>query len=414
MRRLLPLLILAGLAGCSSRARDNPFDPRNPNTHGAPAGFLALADDGRVDLTWAPVFATSFSGFKLYRETETETTFRAITGLLPPITTHYSDVGLLNGLTHRYRLVYVFPTEGERGTAEDEATPGPTRPWVADAGAGQLIRLTPDGRHVSTVRGGFSYPSAIAADPVSGWVWISDNAAGVVTILNPWTGTTTAVPGLLGPSTVALNATDHSGWVCDETAGTVFHFDPNGNVLANPLNPIQVPIGVAVDPNDGSVWIAERGASRLRHYSASSVLLGSVTIDRPSRVAVDSVTKEVWVTSFESRQVSRVSSAGAVDKTIGGFGGPIGIAVDSRRGLVWVADAGADQVWILTRAGDTQSKLGGFSEARDVSVDPVTGDGWIAAPGAGQVARISSAGVLVRLLGGFNTPVAISVDPGVR
>src|SRR5262249_58397349 len=115
-------------------------------------------------------------------------------GLLPPSATRYSDVGLLNGLTHFYRLVYVFP-EGERGVAaEDVATPGPTRPWVADAGAGQVLRLTPDARHVAAIRSGFDYPSALAIDPVSGWVWISDNAAGVVAILNPWSGAMTTLP----------------------------------------------------------------------------------------------------------------------------------------------------------------------------------------------------------------------------
>ena len=109
MRRLLPLLIALALAGCSHRERDNPFDPSNPNTHGGPANFVALAEDGRVELQWTPVLDASFSGYRLYRRTDAETTFRSLSGLLPPSAIHYSDVGLLNDLAHHYRLVYVFP-----------------------------------------------------------------------------------------------------------------------------------------------------------------------------------------------------------------------------------------------------------------------------------------------------------------
>ena len=44
MRRVAALLTVALLAaGCSERARLNPFDPANPDTGGQPAGFVAIA-----------------------------------------------------------------------------------------------------------------------------------------------------------------------------------------------------------------------------------------------------------------------------------------------------------------------------------------------------------------------------------
>jgi len=412
MRALLPLLILGLLAGCSSRARDNPFDPQNPNTHGGPAGFVAVAGDGRVELQWTPEFAAGFSGYRLYRQAGADTTFRPITNLLAPGTTHYSDVGLLNGLDHHYRLVYVFP-EGERGIAEDVATPGPTRPWVVDSGAAALYRLSPDARHIAAVRGGFSYPSSVAADPVSGIVWISDNGAGNLVMLNPWTGVLVTLTNFDGPSTLALDSRTHDVWMCDESNNTVYEFSSAPNQVGIPLDPIDTPIGVAVDPVDGSVWIAERGGNRIRHYDTGHTLLGSVDLDRPSRVAVDSLTRSVWVTSFESHQVFRVT-AGEPVKTIGGLQGPIGIAVDSRRGNVWVADALGSAVLLLDRTGKLLATVQSVGAARDISVDPVTGDAWVAAPGSGAIFRISASGTSVRRLGGFDSPVGIAVDPGVR
>jgi DNA-binding beta-propeller fold protein YncE len=412
MRALLSLLILGLLAGCSSRARDNPFDPQNPSTHGGPAGFVAVADDGRVELQWTPEFAAGFSGYRLYRQAGADTTFRPITNLLPPGTTHHSDIGLLNGLDHHYRLAYVFP-EGERGIAEDVATPGPARPWVVDSGSAALYRLTPDARRIAAVRGGFSYPSSVAADPVSGLVWISDNGAGNLVQLNPWTGTLVTLTNFAGPSTLALDPSTHDVWMCDESHNTVYEFSPAAIQVGSPLDPIDTPIGVAVDPVDGSVWICERGGNRIRHYDAGHTLLGSVDLEGPSRVAVDSVTRSVWVTSFGSRQVFRVT-AGVRDRTIGGLGGPIGIAVDSRRGKVWVADALGNAVLLMDRTGALLARVENVGAARDISVDPVTGDAWVAAPGSGAIVRISTSGTSVRRLGGFDSPVGIAVDPGVR
>jgi streptogramin lyase len=413
LRPLLLLLIVAGLAGCSSRDRANPFDPNNPDTRGGPAGFAALADNGWIELVWNPVPGTALSGFRLYRKTEIDLVYRVIAEL-PPTASRFSDVGLLNGLRHGYRLVFLFP-EGERGTpAEDFATPGPVRPWVVDGSLGAVLRVTPDARHVAYSRGGFVFPVAVAADPVSGSVWISDNGAGSVSVLNPWTGSILTTPGLVGPSSVAVDPSDHRAWVCDESDRTLYHFESSGALVGTPIEPIETPLGVTIDPVDRSVWVAERGGNRLRHYSPDHVLLGSVTVDRPSRVAVDSVTRAVWVTSFENGQVLRVTPAGVVDRTFSGYRGPIGIAIDPRRGRIWVADALANEVVLLDRAGNVITRAPGIAETRDVAIDLTTGEAWAVAPAAGEVVRISPGGAVMLRLGNLRRPVGISVDPGVR
>lgn len=415
MRRLLPLLVLAALAGCSHRDRTNPFDPSNPATGGGPSGLVALAGDGRVDLRWDPVSGATLAGYRLYRKTAAETSFRALSALLPPVTTRYADVGLLNGLDHVYRLVFVFEGEGERGRSADEiATPGSARPWVTDADLGELARITPDGRHVAFALPGLSAPNSVAADPSNGLVWVSDGLAGRVVVLNPWTGATVTIPGLVSPAALALDVAGHTAWVCDERDRTLYHFDTSGTPVGTPIEPIDTPIGVAIDPADRSVWVAERGASRVRHYGENHALLGSTAVDRPSRVAVDSLTRNPWVTSFASRQVFQLDPAGAVVRAIPGFQGPIGVAVDARRGRIWVADALANQVVALDRAGTVLFRSGGISEVRDVSVDPWSGEVWAVAPGTGEVVRLSPAGTILRRLGGFRQPLGVSVDPGIR
>src|SRR5262245_20649826 len=112
MRLFVALLALLALAGCSNRERANPFDPKNPNTRGSPGGFTAIANDGFVELHWAPAAGTGLVGYHLYRRSPADT-FVALTGLLSPSLTGYRDRGLLNGVTYTYRLTFVFADIGE-------------------------------------------------------------------------------------------------------------------------------------------------------------------------------------------------------------------------------------------------------------------------------------------------------------
>jgi len=409
-RRVL-LLAIAALAmpACSERERANPFDPRNRATRGAPVGFVALAGDGRADLSWQAVQGQGLVGYQLFRRTAEQSAYQPLSNLIAPTTSRYSDLGLRNGLDHTYRLYYVFDTGLGDRPAEDTATPGRVKPWVVDGVLGTLSRLTPDGRHLAFVRSGFVGPTGVGVDSTNGTVWVSDGFGGSLTVLDPTTGLTTSLPGLVLPSALAVNSIDHSAWVCDEGGDAVIHFDRSLTQIGL-LEPIQTPDGVAVDPRDGSAWICERGANLVRRYRPDHGLLWSVAVDRPSRVAVDSLTGRGWVTSFESGRVFRVSESGSVDQIIPGFAGPIGVSVDPRRGRIWVCDARGNEVIVLDRAGSAVFRTGGLSQVRDLAVDVETGEAWAAVPGSGEVVRLSPAGQVMRRLGGLQGPYAVAVD----
>jgi DNA-binding beta-propeller fold protein YncE len=415
MRLVAAVLVAAAIAGCSDRERANPFDPKNPNTRGAPSNLVAMAGDGRVDLTWDAASGVGFVGFRLYRKTPLDTAYAPLSGVLAPATTTYQDVALLNGLEHRYRLLFVFD-DGERGpAAEDVATPGRARPWLVDGSRGRLYRITPDGRRVAAEFGGFVAPAAVAVDSVRGHVWLSDALAGRVAAIDPATGVTVSIPGLVTPSSLAVDPLDRVTWVCDEDGSKLWAFDPAGNPVGAPIEPLELPLSVAVDVFDRSVVVCERAGSRLRRYAPDHSLLATLTVDRPSRVAVDSVTRRAWVTSFEAGTLTRVPpSFTAIELTIPGFEGPIGVAVDPKRGTIWVADAVAGEVVALDRTGAVLFRVGGLPEARELAADPETGDLWVVVPGSGELVRISATGQVLHRLGGFAQPLGIAVDPGRR
>lgn len=134
----------------------------------------------------------------------------------------------------------------------------------------------------------------------------------------------------------------------------------------------------------------------------------------PSRVAVDSLTREGWITSYENGTVTHLAFNGSPFPPVTGFTSPLGVAVDSRRGRIWIADPGASRVVALQRDGSQEFQVTGLSDAGELSVDLATGDAWVVLGRPGELVRISPAGVVLRRLGGFRSPIAVSVDPGGR
>jgi DNA-binding beta-propeller fold protein YncE len=410
-RRPLLALALSLLAGCSDRQRSNPLDPNNPATQGAPIGFSAKASDHSVALDWVSIPRGEIIGFQLFRRVTGETTFTAISAVLPTAAASYSDVGLLNGIDHEYRLYYVF-TDGLHGKpASDVATPGAARPWVTDFSSRSVLRLTPDARRVGlTDFGGYQSPGNIDVDPAREHVWICDTFAGRLFRLKPSINEHVTINTVNEPVDVAVDPGTGDVWVCDQGQGAVLRFGEDGNV--SPLlriGDLLTPLAVAVDPNDGSIWVCERDGSMVRHFDTNGVPLSGTPLGNPSRVAVDSLTRSAWVTSFTQGRVVRYDAGGTARDTVGGFSGPIGIAVDSRLGIVWVADAAANRVVALDRLGDQLFALGGLSQAREIGLDRATGQVWVTLPGAGAVALITPAGQVVRRVIGLSQPYDVAV-----
>lgn len=413
MRRLAAFLI-AGLAlagaGCATRERANPFDPGNQGTQGRPAGFVALATDGTVELQWLRVATEGLLGYRLERRAAADTAYRLIATIASPTAIAYTDRGLLNGADHAYRLSYIFETGGLSPPAEDVATPGPAVPWVADGGFGRLSRLTADGRRVAEDRTGFVEPGAVAVDTITGDVWMSDGDGARVWLLRPATGVTVSIPM---PGTPGDLAVDHGGlgvWVGLENGGMVRHLDGDGDPLGS-IGGLGTPLGVALDASDGTVWVCERDSNRVRHHDPETGILSSADIGSPSRIALDGVTGEAWVTSYTNRRVLRLTPAGAVDLTLTSFGGPVGLAVDARRGRIWIADLGLDRVVALARDGSVEFTVGGLDAARAVALDVETGEAWVACEGSGEIVRIGPTGTVLRRMDAFGRASGIAVDP---
>ena len=424
MRLLKPALALAAIllsaltAGCGQRPRANPFDPSNPVTGGRPAGFVALAGNGQVQLEWQPANAAGLVGYQLFRKLAVDTTYVPITGTIPSTSSRFGDFQLANGIEHDYRLYYVFDRGLGNLPAEDIATPGPLEPWVTDFGRGALARLTADGRHVeSWVPFGvpatqIGVPIDVISDPANGVVWVS-TSSGPLVVYSPGTDTKLNITRPGSPGALALDPVDHTAWLCDDVDQSVYHFHADGSPASpGQLTGFQNPLDIAADPGDRSVWVCERDGNRIDHFAADGSGRVFATVLAPSRVAVDSLTHEVWATSLTRGRVYRINANTALGDSFTFAPGPVGIAVDGRRGRIWVADPTIGTVFAAHRDGSVEFQLAGLGAPREVTVDPATGDAWVALLNPGRVARISAAGKLLTTATGLDQPLNLSLGAG--
>jgi len=416
MRRSIALLILAaslGLAGCSQRERSNPFDPGNPATGGRPEGFDAVAGFSVVRLAWAPRPDLEIDGYQVTRLAPGDSLWRSFGGPLPPESWQFLDTAVQNGRRYRYRLDFVVAGLPLGRPAEDEATPGPLRPWVADPGAGQVVRLSPDGRDVTMVEERFGAAGRIAVDPEDGFVWASAAADGLVWGLDPLSLQARSIPGVASPDAMALSPFDNSVWVCDR-AGGVSHFRRDGTSPTPGRIPLlDDPIAIATCALDGSLWVCERGGQRVRHFSALGVPLSATFVESPSRVAVDSLSRVAYVTSYLAGWIWRIAESGQKIDSTGVAQGPIGIALDRLRGRVWVADEYGGRVLGLDLGTlAVEVTVTNVGAPYDLAVDRATGEVWVVARTDGAVIRLAPDGTRLDVRTGFSDPVEIRLDPG--
>jgi len=143
------------------------------------------------------------------------------------------------------------------------------------------------------------------------------------------------------------------------------------------------PSGVAIDPTNGTVYVANNGSASVSAISAATnkvtATIGVGT--NPVGVAVDPVTHSVWVAD-NAGAVSEISDAtNTVTHTIrategAGLGNPYGIVADSAIGTVYFTDNVTGATWQVNEATDAEGLAyqspGGNSTG--IAIDSATGN----------------------------------------
>jgi sugar lactone lactonase YvrE len=374
---LAGLAVLVHLtAGCETRSRTNPFDPRNPDTGGTPPLLHALADSGSVDLSWELGAFRDVRGVRVLRRPEggAEAVAFSFSEIGPGAVV---DRGLANGNTWSYRLEVDAPS-GLLSSAVVVATPGGSAPWMGDAAGGGVVRLTPDGRGVRfrVEPGRVVVDLAMEGD---GSFWAADYENGAV-VASDREGRRRAVFGLSGVSTLAVDAADGRLWVGSFDERVVFYKERDGRTIWADSSAGMVE-RVRAAPGGGA-WVASRdhAVSFLRE---GAVLFRARDLVRPAGLAVDA-SGRAWVTDRGDGTVYRYAPGGLLrEKSGASFNSPRDADSDGSGG-VWIADPGRGGVVHLD-SSLRETAFVACSDAQAVAWDAPNRRLWVCRPSIGRV-----------------------------
>jgi DNA-binding beta-propeller fold protein YncE len=224
---------------------------------------------------------------------------------------------------------------------DGQGAPVRTWGWGVRDGAEALQVCTSD--CVSGVAGGgtgqFSSPHGVAVNGSTGDVYVMDRDNQRVQQFDADGGFVRAWGWGVADDSEAFQVCDAPGPCQAGLAGS-----GDGQFAGSGASP-----GVAVDPSDGSVYVADPGNNRIQKFDASGAFLtafgvagtgdGEFGPGSPERIAVDS-TGDLFATDPANQRVQRFNSGGVFEQIFGtdlaGETAPVDVQVDTADGHVFV------------------------------------------------------------------------------
>ena len=227
--------------------------------------------------------------------------------------------------------------------------------------------------------GAGSYPDAVGVDPgtTDGTVYVGDLGNGTVSVIDEATNTVTAtINAGTGPGAVGVDPATDTVYVANEFGNTVSVIDGATNTVTATIGVGNFPTGVAVNPATNTVYVAaEFGAGTLSVIDgATNTVTATITLGTfTDAVGVNPVTNTLYV-AIGSGTLSVIDGAtNTVTATIGVGGGPVAVGVDPATNTVYVSNEFGFNVSVIDGATHTLAAtvgVGSFPAA--VGVDTAT------------------------------------------
>jgi DNA-binding beta-propeller fold protein YncE len=232
----------------------------------------------------------------------------------------------------------------------------------------------------------------------------------------------TKIAGFSQPLSISINPNDGSAWIADTDAIRVKKISATGKVLITIDKGFSTnPISVAVDPNDGSCWMAT--ATTLFKYSSEGKQISTKEGFNEPALIVNPKNSELWIADSNNSRVVKMSSDGNQLGVfaIEGITQPKSISVNPDDGTCWVLDPFTMTVVKLSPDGKPLTKAsvspaGGATMATSVSASS-DGGCWVAIivdftkPNQDIVMKLSSDGKQTGSYAGFAMPSTVCFDP---
>ena len=366
-------LIILLFAGCNSRERNNPLDPKNPLSEGKPAAPFITAIKDSVGVSWSHLRFTNATGFNLYRRLDGETAFQLIASL-PSYIFAYWDTRCEYEKNRWYKISV---STGEFESLLSDAVqirPGPTYLWIADASKGTVTKYSHDGRYRLFQVYGFTEPTNIAADTANNLIWVSDI----------W---------------------DHR----------IKRIDRGGTIINEAISLLGIS-DFAFDIEDDMVWATSFSADAVARFN----LLGAKeveisTFSMPGEILLNTEKNFAILASLAKGELIRLNYEGQILEQKSGFA-PIGPMVyDQARDRLWLGRG--QNLLLIENASDQLSITAEFSNFQfvsEIAIDPLTENLWVIdldqSGSQSRIVKLSAAGEEILAVQSGQSPNSLAVN----
>ncbi|RMF64896.1 MAG: hypothetical protein D6743_08710 [Calditrichaeota bacterium] len=263
-------------------------------------------------------------------------------------------------LTHDTRYT-IHTTSGFFGLVDIAADPCAGVAWVVNRNSiisGDVLRIDASGR-VVLPRVNFTTPVEIALDLNSGAAWVADRGAGEVVKLNSSANRLFSVQGLGEPVSVSVDQTTGDCLVADRRGDRVTAISADGSATRDFAGPLNALRALRVNSTESSVWVSD--STRVMKFTLAGVAVLTLPqeFNFANTLAVNEGTGDIWVSDLSRGTVSKFSTSGAKEFEVTGFNNPVDLAVNLFDGSCIVADRLNNRLVRIAADGSIERTLDG-------------------------------------------------------
>eukprot|EP00521_Asterionellopsis_glacialis_P007292 CAMPEP_0195282540 /NCGR_PEP_ID=MMETSP0707-20130614/1359_1 /TAXON_ID=33640 /ORGANISM="Asterionellopsis glacialis, Strain CCMP134" /LENGTH=624 /DNA_ID=CAMNT_0040341515 /DNA_START=85 /DNA_END=1959 /DNA_ORIENTATION=+ len=270
-----------------------------------------------------------------------------------------------------------------------------------------LVKMTTDGEIIFDVS--FGQTGAVSVDPSDGSAWVP-NLNRDEAIKFDGTGEEAVRVGGLRYGISATDPRDGSLWIALPNERILVKLDSDGNELFRTSAEDDVGISAAgammVNPNDGTLWVANRlayqdpNSNSITRFNADNseqqrfaTGTGGFFSNAPAQLAVDPNNGSVWYVDSFGTSVRKLFPSGQFELRVDGFGeNPLALAIDPQDSSLWVCSK--ESLVKIDQNGNILTKISfgdGQRSSYSVSVHPTDGTVWVGLQ-SGEMLKLTAGG----------------------
>lgn len=247
-------------------------------------------------------------------------------------------------------------------------------------GYGDTMQVIDGATNATTSVSGMSNPQGIAVNPVTNKIFVA-NTNNTVTVID---GATNAVASVsVGSSTysISLNPETNKAYAVNGSSNTVTVID------GSTLDTATVTVGnspryAAINPVTNRIYVPNRSGNSVSVINGADNSVVTVPVgSMPGQIAVNAASNKIYVTRYSDNRVTVIDGATNDTSSVAMGTGPVALAVNPATNKIYVGCS--YRVMVIDGASNDTSGIAAGQYPSFISVNPVTNKIYAAYSGAG-------------------------------